>query len=102
MRTVSLAILAGVLIYGLPGSASAQTNPNASKLCPPGEIMQRGQCVSRPRMGPGPGPRDGGPDDIDFYIGISDNLVCQGPGGYFFCSSGNTGPYPNVRRPPGH
>jgi hypothetical protein len=102
MRTISLAILAAVLVYGLPASAVAQTNPNASKVCPPGQFKQNGVCVDRPRMGPGPGPRDGGPDDVGSYIDISDNLVCQGPGGYFFCSTGNTGPYPNVRRPPGH
>ena len=53
MRNLSLVIVAGVLVYSLPTSASAQTHE--SRLCPPGQIMQGGVCVPRPRMGRGPG-----------------------------------------------
>lgn len=101
MRTLVLAFLSGILAYGLPGGASAQSG-SGPQVCPPGHMKQNGTCVPRPRNGPGRPDVNGGPDDIGTYIDVSDNLVCQGPGGYSFCSTGNTGPYGSVRRPPGH
>ena len=57
MRTMSLAILAGVLVYGLPSSASAQqlSQIEADAACPPGQVWnnESGYC-ERVKRGPGP------------------------------------------------
>jgi len=87
MRTIPLAILAGILVNCLPTSASAQSNE--PRLCPPGEIMQGGQCAPRPRAGPGPsGGR--GTTVINGDVG-GEPTVCGGGGAYHFCFSGGGG-----------
>lgn len=85
MRTMSLAILVGILVYGLPSSASAQSN-NTPRLCPPGEIMQGGECRPRPRGGPGanPGAGTGWVTGLPGYEPSLCNM--SGGGGYHFCS----------------
>jgi hypothetical protein len=99
MRTMSLAILAGVLVYGLPSSASAQGSE--SRLCPPGQIMQGGVCAPRPRMGRGPG-NPGAGEGWNPKLPGYESMVCEwqsGPdyGTYFFCpADGKTNPKPKL------
>ena len=86
MRTLSLAILAGVLVYGLPTSASAQQNNNTPRLCPPGEILRDGVCGPRPRGGPGTNPGAG----TGWVTGLPgyEPTICElvSGGGYHHCS----------------
>jgi hypothetical protein len=95
MRTLFLAILAGVLIYGLPGSASAQqyVSPMPTHvICPPGQVWNEdGGYCERARRGPGPvGP---GVPPISGTVG-GEPTVCGAGGSWTFCYA------PILRRPP--
>jgi len=73
---------------------------SAGARCAPGQILQRGVCVDRPRGGPGSGPGGGetyGPG-LPGYGGNCVNVEYD----YVNCGGMNTGRVPNVRRPPGH
>lgn len=62
MRTISLAILAGVVVYALPASVSAQRYISPMPIyviCPPGQVWNEEGYCERVPQGPG---RAGGPD----------------------------------------
>ncbi len=96
MRTALLVILAGVLLYCLPGNASAQQNQG---ICGPGQVKQNGVCVDRPRVGYGlnPGPGETYGPGLPGYEGACVNVEYD----YINCGGTNTGRMPKVRRPPG-
>jgi len=102
MRTASLAILAGILVYALPGTVSAQQYRSPMQnnvVCPPGQLMQNGVCVDRPRVGPRHH-RDGNPGHGTGWVNGNfgyDQSMCQWSHfdqSYVFC------PYDGSRNPP--
>lgn len=94
MRTVPLAILAGILVYCLPAGASAQQN---QVICGPGQFKQNGVCIERPRAGYGvnPGPGENYGPGLPGYEGNCVNVEYE----YINCGGTNTGRMPSCVDP---